>query len=110
MNRATEQEAVKPLSGVQVDVVTQRLLETIDQRRHRSGGRIVKRVTDGGMVAIFRDDKGRVHFKVPRAGTRMSIRLSPNRSGLLKTAENKRALSAFLVKDQLLLSFLVDCF
>lgn len=80
------------------------ILELIDAPRHRGGRPLIrKEAGSGGIVKVHREKNGRIHFRAPR-DISVSIRLSPSRSGLLKTAENKSALAALLERESVLLS------
>jgi hypothetical protein len=80
------------------------ILELIDTPRHRGGRALIRKEAGGsGTIKVHREKNGRLHIRAPR-DISVSIRLSPTRSGLLKTSENKNALVAFLEKDVLLLS------
>ena len=80
------------------------ILEHIDTPKHRGGRALIRKdAGSGSTVRVHREKNGRLHFKAAR-DIEVSIRLSPSRSGLLKTSENKSALKALLERDSLLLS------
>jgi hypothetical protein len=95
-----------PIAEKTAKDVAEDILGRLDQPRNRGGRRIQSNTTDG-VLEVWRDGSGRVHFKHPRlrssAGDEISIRLD-KRGSYLKSGENIFALKNLLESNDVLLS------
>ena len=81
------------------------VLKVLDKPEYRGGKVVEYRDFSDGVIRIYRDTDGRVHFRTPR-NPEVSIRLEPTRSKNLLVSRNLGPLEVFFEKHPLVASFL----
>jgi hypothetical protein len=94
-----------PITEDSASDLAELVLEKLDKVDYRGGRAIEYRESsNGGIVRIYRDDGGRIHFRTPSA--QVSLRAAADRSNRLLSHDNRRKLESFLQRNPAVLSFL----
>jgi hypothetical protein len=106
VKKAEGQTATHVVTSKKAHSLAELVLQVLDKTEYRGGKVMEYRESFGdGVVRIYRDTDGRVHFRTPRV-QEASIRLEPARSKTLLLNRNVRPLEIFLEKNPLVASFL----